>query len=156
MSLLLQNLILSSLGDIALVIGEQYEKYLEPVLRVLKQAMQLSVTNAASQDDEFVDYNHELRLGIIDAYSGIMQGLGSAKCEQYLKPEVAGLVEFASSIGTDADPDLDVCKSAVDMLGDICSVMTEWLKLVNTCKQSSHIQEDCEWAVQQIEGALRS
>lgn len=36
--------ILSGFGDIALVIGEAFEKYLEPVLRVLKQAMGLSVT----------------------------------------------------------------------------------------------------------------
>ena len=60
MSLLVQNLgredvhrnikpnILSSFGDIALVVGDNFEKYLEAVLRVLHQAMQLSVQSAAS------------------------------------------------------------------------------------------------------------
>ena len=64
MSLLVQNLgredvhrnikpnILSSFGDIALVIGDNFEKYLEAVLRVLHQAMQLSVQSAASGGHE--------------------------------------------------------------------------------------------------------
>lgn len=119
-------------------------------------------------EDDFIDYNNELRLGILDAYSGIMQGMGPNKCEQYLKNEVPGLVEFASSIGAEADPDSSVAKSTVNMLGDVCSVMAgvgpllrssprqEWLKLVSSCKESSLIQEDCEWAMQQIEVAMHS
>jgi len=38
--------ILSAFGDIALVVGENYTKYLDAVLRVLKQAMQLSIMSA--------------------------------------------------------------------------------------------------------------
>ena len=49
--------------------------------------------------------------------------MGPAKCEQYLKAEVPGLIEFASSIGADSEPDSDVSKAAVNMLGDVCSVM---------------------------------
>ena len=60
MSLLVQNLgredvhrnikpnILSAFGDVALVVGDHFEKYLEAVLRVLNQAMQLSVMSATS------------------------------------------------------------------------------------------------------------
>jgi len=40
--------ILSAFGDIALVVGDKYTKYLDAVLRVLKQAMQLSIMSAAS------------------------------------------------------------------------------------------------------------
>jgi hypothetical protein len=29
-----------------------------------------------SVDDDFLDYNNELRIGILEAYSGIFQGLG--------------------------------------------------------------------------------
>lgn len=38
--------ILSSFGDIALVVGEKFDKYVDAVLRVLKQAMALSVQSA--------------------------------------------------------------------------------------------------------------
>ena len=60
MSLLVQNLgredvhrnikpnILSAFGDIVLVIGDGFEKYLEAVLRVLVQAMSLSVEKSGN------------------------------------------------------------------------------------------------------------
>jgi hypothetical protein len=37
-------------------------------------AVHLQATN--SVDDDFLDYNNELRIGILEAYSGIFQGLG--------------------------------------------------------------------------------
>jgi importin subunit beta-1 len=69
--------ILSAFGDVALVLGDAYEKYLDTVKRMLQQAMHLSVAQAAAgADDDFADYNNELRVGILEAYSGIFQGLG--------------------------------------------------------------------------------
>jgi importin subunit beta-1 len=40
--------ILSAFGDIALVVEDKFDKYLDAVLRVLRQAMQLSIQQAAS------------------------------------------------------------------------------------------------------------
>lgn len=89
MQLMIQNLgsnevhrsikpqILSAFGDLALVLGDKFEKYLETVARMLQQAMRLSIMQAQSSvDDDFLDYNNELRIGILEAYSGIFQGLG--------------------------------------------------------------------------------
>ena len=44
--------ILSSFGDVALVLGDHFEKYLDTVLRVLKQAMTLSVMSATSGGEQ--------------------------------------------------------------------------------------------------------
>lgn len=70
--------ILSTFGDLALQLGDSYEKYLETVKRMLNQAMHLSVMQAqTATDDDFLDYNNELRIGILEAYSGIFQGLSA-------------------------------------------------------------------------------
>lgn len=73
-------------------------------------------------DGDFIDYNNLLRNGILDAYSGIIQGMGQAKADQYLKAELPDIINFVSSIGAESDPDEDVARSAVNLLGDICSV----------------------------------
>lgn len=76
----------------------------------------------APPDGDFIDYNNLLRNGILDAYSGIIQGMGQAKADQYLKAELPDIINFVSSIGAESDPDEDVARSAVNLLGDICSV----------------------------------
>lgn len=32
-----------------------------------------------SQDDDWLDYNNELRIGILEGYSGILQGLSAGE-----------------------------------------------------------------------------
>lgn len=66
--------ILSAFSDIALALGEKFEKYLDPVSRILKAAIDLSA-QPTENDDDFYEYNNQLRSGIIDAYSGILQVL---------------------------------------------------------------------------------
>eukprot|EP00798_Chlamydomonas_sp_ICE-L_P030705 gene30705-35732_t len=153
-------------GDIALVVGEKYAKYLEPVMAVLKRAIQVSISQASKQDDDSLDYNAELRTGIIDAYSGIMQGIGPALCEQFLKPDVPALIDFVASIGSEHNPDPSVAKAAINMMGDTCSLMqgmgvllrmhpnTTWFQLLTYCKETPDVQDECQWAVQQIEACM--
>lgn len=121
-------------------------------------------------DADYQDYNNQLRHGILDAYSGIVQGLGPQKCSQYLRNEVSAVVEFVSSVGIEvtetSEPDDDVAKAAVNLLGDICSCMQdmaatlkncprkEWEQLLNHARQSEMLQTETEWAVQQIDHAL--
>jgi importin subunit beta-1 len=113
-----------------------------------------------------MDYNNQLRHGILDAYSGIIQGMGPQKCAQYLRTEVPDVVQFVSSIGAEAtgniEPDEDVAKASVNLLGDICSCMPDmssalklapqkqWETLVSYCEQNENLQAETEWAVQQI------
>jgi importin subunit beta-1 len=140
--------ILSAFGDLALVMGGAFDKYLGAVKPVLRAAMALSVqqaraaqqqaaAQAAQQqgggdgdgglpppyaDEELLQYQDDLRTGIIEAYSGIFQGLGPA-ADAPMRGEVAAVVEFVSSIGGDARPDPEVASKAVNLLGDLCSVV---------------------------------
>jgi hypothetical protein len=41
-----------------------------------------------SGDEEAFEYNSLLRHGIFEAYSGILNGMSQAKCDQYLRPFV--------------------------------------------------------------------
>ena len=63
---------MSVFGDIALAIGDQFEKYFQVVMLMLVSAMKLSMTSVAGGDEDFVDYNNELRRGICEACSGII------------------------------------------------------------------------------------
>lgn len=58
-------------GDIALVIGGDFNKYLEVVLNILQQACQSQVNKS---DCDIVDYLNELREGCLEAYTVTAQG----------------------------------------------------------------------------------
>ena len=45
-------------------------------------------------DVDFAEYNSMLRNGILEAFSGIIQGMGQAKADQYLKAQVRFEFEF--------------------------------------------------------------
>lgn len=64
-----------------------------------------------------------------------VQGLGQAPCERCLKGDVPAIVEFVSSIGLDEEFDEDIIKVAVDLLGDLCSVIQVGLDYEGLCKQ---------------------
>lgn len=62
--------ILSVFGDIGLSIGADFKKYLQVVLTTLHQASQAEVDR---NDYDMVDYLNDLREGVLDAYTGIIQ-----------------------------------------------------------------------------------
>ena len=68
--------ILSCFGDIALAVGPGFQPYLETTMAVLQQAgsMRADPTNF-----DLVDYVNQLREGIVEAYVGIVTGLGSSE-----------------------------------------------------------------------------
>ena len=65
-----------------------------------------------------------LRTGILEAFSGMIQGLGQAKADQYIRPLVPGIITFVSSVGAEQEPDEVIAKAAVNLLGDVCSVFS--------------------------------
>ena len=65
--------ILSAFGDIALAIGDGFEKYLQHVVGMLQSAMGLSVQQQAAGGDDLVEYNNLLRGGRCHRFLGRME-----------------------------------------------------------------------------------
>ncbi|CAN0902229.1 Importin subunit beta-1 [Linum grandiflorum] len=63
--------IFSCIGDIALAIGPEFDKYLTPVLEM---AADLSAQPEGAYCYELCDYGCRMRSGILDACSGILGG----------------------------------------------------------------------------------
>jgi importin subunit beta-1 len=100
-AILVQPSILSCIGDIALAITGNFEKYLGAVMVVLQQASQTRLLDQTDLD--FVDYIDNLREGVFEAYSGILHGLSTAKKVQLMAPymqHAVAFVEFLAKVST--------------------------------------------------------
>lgn len=84
--------IFSCFGDIALAIGEQFVKYIEPAITMMQSAAQICAQMNTS-DEEFIDYGNQLKCSICEAYSGILQGFKNFKTEVML-PHAGHLLQF--------------------------------------------------------------
>jgi len=89
--------IFSCFGDIALAIGENFEKYLIYAMPMLQSAADLSAHTTAT-DDEMLDYTNQLRNGILEAYSGILQGFKSSPKTQLLMPYAPHILQFLDAL----------------------------------------------------------
>ena len=61
-----------SFGDIALAVGGNFEAYLQVTMSMLEQA---GMTAMDVSNPDLVDYLGQLREGIFEAYTGVLQGL---------------------------------------------------------------------------------
>lgn len=135
MSLLLENLnntnlhrnvkpqILSVFGDMALSIGPEFKKYLQIVLQMLLHASQCQVD---PNDFDMVDYLNELRESVLEAYTGIIQGLKGTDKKPNLdvnlmEPHISYIVTFIATIAQDPElPDTNIAIIA-GLMGDLCN-----------------------------------
>ncbi|XP_072967248.1 importin subunit beta-1-like isoform X2 [Typha angustifolia] len=114
--------IFSCFGDIALAIGDNFEKYLIYAMPMLQSAAELSA-HAATADDEMLDYTNQLRNGILEAYSGILQGFKSSPKTQLLMPYAPHILQFLDTLYHEKDMDDAVMKTAVGVLGDLADTL---------------------------------
>lgn len=148
MTLLLENLgnntvnrsvkpqIFSVFGDVALSIGPEFKKYLDVVLQTLAQASQATVDRS---DYDMIDYLNELREGVLEAYTGIVQGLrgDSTNCSDasvaLVEPHVPFIMQFITSIAQDREHSEGNIAASVGLLGDLVSVFgAKLLPIVET------------------------
>ncbi|XP_031494714.1 importin subunit beta-1-like [Nymphaea colorata] len=114
--------IFSCFGDIALAIGENFDKYLIYAMPMLQSAAELSLQRG-SADDEMIEYNNQLRNGILEAYSGIFQGFKNSPKTQLLMPYAPHILQFLDNIYQEKDMDDMVTKAAVGVLGDLADTL---------------------------------
>ncbi|OXU27419.1 hypothetical protein TSAR_008605, partial [Trichomalopsis sarcophagae] len=136
MTLLLENLsdntvhrsvkpqILSVFGDIALSIGLEFKKYLDVVLHTLGQASQANVDRS---DYDMIDYLNDLREGVLEAYTGIVQGLrgdGSSPSPDVslVEPSVPFIIQFITTIAQDREHSDSNIAASAGLLGDLVTV----------------------------------
>ncbi|XP_068980751.1 importin subunit beta-1 isoform X3 [Bombus flavifrons] len=149
MTLLLENLgnnsvnrsvkpqIFSVFGDVALSIGPEFKKYLDVVLQTLAQASQANVDRS---DYDMIDYLNELREGVLEAYTGIVQGLRgdvSNPCPDaaiaLVEPHVPFIIQFITSIAQDREHSEGNIAASVGLLGDLVTVFgVKLLPMVET------------------------
>ncbi|KDP42917.1 hypothetical protein JCGZ_23859 [Jatropha curcas] len=158
--------IFSCFGDIALAIGENFEKYLMYSMPMLQSAAELSA-HTAGADDEMIEYTNSLRNGILEAYSGILQGFKNSPKMQLLIPYAPHILQFLDSIYMEKDMDDMVMKTAIGVLGDLAdtlgnnagSLIQQSLSVrdfLNECLSSEDhmIKESAEWAKLAISRAI--
>ncbi|KAK7318068.1 hypothetical protein RJT34_02766 [Clitoria ternatea] len=114
--------IFSCFGDIALAIGENFEKYLLYAMPMLQSAAELSA-HTAGADDDMTEYTNSLRNGILEAYSGIFQGFKGSPKTQLLMPYAPHVLQFLDSLYMEKDMDDVVTKTAIGVLGDLADTL---------------------------------
>ncbi|KAF2299308.1 hypothetical protein GH714_031449 [Hevea brasiliensis] len=128
--------IFSSFGDIALAIGENFEKYLMYAMPMLQSAAELSA-HTAGADDEMTEYTNSLRNGILEAYSGILQG-----DDLVMKTAIGVLGDLADTLGSNAGSLIQQSLSSKDFLNECLS------------SEDHMIKESAEWAKLAISRAI--
>jgi importin subunit beta-1 len=159
--------ILSAFGDVALAIGDKFEAYLSHCLTMLASAQALSVQQQQTGDEDFFDYNNLLRHGILEAYSGILNGLSRDKVNQHLVGAATGAIDFVEYLFNDkANQDSTVNKTAVALLGDLASSLTgvgalfqqkpAVVQFVREAQASSDagLSDTADWAAQVIQKCM--
>ncbi|VFQ90988.1 unnamed protein product [Cuscuta campestris] len=113
--------IFACFGDIALAIGEHFEKYVEFALPMMKSAAEVCA-NLDYGDEEMSEYGNMLRRSIFEAYSGILQGFKNSKPDLML-PHAAHLLQFLEFVAQDRNRYESVTRAAVAVLGDVVDAL---------------------------------
>ncbi|XP_026756899.1 importin subunit beta-1 [Galleria mellonella] len=116
--------ILSVFGDIALSIGPDFAKYFDIVMQMLLQASNAQVDR---NDYDMVEYLGELRESVLEAYTGIIQGLKGASGEvrsdvTLVEPHVPAIVNFMIQVACEPERTDGHMSVIAGLAGDLCTV----------------------------------
>nr|CAA05691.2 importin beta [Drosophila melanogaster] len=156
--------VLSAFGDIALSIGNHFLPYLSMVLDMLAVASNLQ-TDANNFDMN--EYINELRESILEAYTGIIQGLKGVDQTahtdvMHMEPHLMHIISFIKRIAQEGDVSDSMLASAAGFIGDLLhfvwsaaipllddAIITQFLAEGKRSK-AQRTKMLCTWAVKEI------
>jgi len=106
--------LLSCFGDLAMSINAAYEPYLQISLMMLLQASQMS---APSGDEGLIEYINELREAIMEAYTGIVNGLCDGNLVDRLAPYIDAVMNFLETVAGDINKTEALLEKTIGLLG---------------------------------------
>lgn len=115
--------VLTAFGDLAMVLRGGFDKYVSITMGMLIQA---SATNVDESDEELLEFLDELREGVLDAYTGILNGLEEGQKQQMmLVPTnfIEKVMQFLEKVTNDVNSGAAVTKGAANLLGDIARIL---------------------------------
>ncbi|XP_071738286.1 importin subunit beta-1-like [Rutidosis leptorrhynchoides] len=118
--------IFSCFGDVALAIGEHFEKYVPYAMPMMQGAAEVCA-QIDTNDEEMVEYGNQLKRSIFEAYSGILQGFKNSKAD-LMMPHAPHLLKFIEVVVKDPQRDESVVRSAVAVLGDLADALGSKVK----------------------------
>eukprot|EP00428_Durinskia_dybowskii_P064152 CAMPEP_0170368380 /NCGR_PEP_ID=MMETSP0117_2-20130122/7427_1 /TAXON_ID=400756 /ORGANISM="Durinskia baltica, Strain CSIRO CS-38" /LENGTH=852 /DNA_ID=CAMNT_0010623045 /DNA_START=84 /DNA_END=2642 /DNA_ORIENTATION=+ len=157
--------VISLFADIAMAVEGDFDRYAAIILNILKQAGEVNIN---SNDEDLVEYINTLRNSILEAYTGILQGLKEANKQDTILPFVEGMVEFLHRSAADENRTNEVLKSCVGLLGDMGQTFGVKMQalyqmpfvplLIQQASQSDEedIREIAQWAQSMVQSVLRA
>ena len=114
--------VLSCFGDIALAVEGDYERYAASSLQMILQAAD-ACGSIATDDEEVVEYMNQLRESVLEALTGIVQGLGAANKATVLVECALQIGAFLATLANDLATRSDaVTTGAVGLIGYVNSL----------------------------------
>jgi len=146
--------IMTCFGDIALAISGEFEKYLSPVMQMLREASSTRLADGPPNDEEWVEYLNSLREGVLEAYTGIIHGLRESNKLHLLKEHVDSVLHFVKEIAEEPSPSDAVMKAAVGVIGDLIFVFQA--ELTQYVGQAPFLAKLVEFAIRSQDPGIRN
>eukprot|EP01038_Epipyxis_sp_PR26KG_P008524 gene8524-11521_t len=155
--------VIAVFSDIAMAIEGDFERYVAVILGILKQAGEVNID---TDDEDLIEYINLLRSSILDAYTGIIQGLKSSNKQDLVLPAIDNIVEFLNRSASDDNRTEDVLKASVGLIGDLGQTYGARMKVIFSQSfiaaliqeglgMEDDIKQTAAWA-QQVVNAVRA
>ena len=173
---------MSAVGDIALALGTDFQRYLQATMKMVYSASKATeMLPNYVEDDDLVEYINELHIGVLESFTGILNGLegdidqpGSSTVSVLLQFEVGpgvnavhGIAEFLQRLSKcvgennkyapgNGTAESEVISSSVALIGDIARLLKEQAKPYLPNEITMPLIHECEMIPQDDESNYKN